>query len=53
VDFHDVVLPVHVVNELGLLIESPLGMCGMSWSPSSKVDPVVTVHGYYSSHWHS
>jgi hypothetical protein len=53
VNFHDIVSPVHVVNSLGLLIESPLSMFGMSWSPSSQVDPMVTVFGSNSLHWHS
>jgi len=53
VDFHDVVLPVIVENELGSLIESPLSMSSVSWSPSSQVDPVVSVHSDNSLHWHS
>ena len=53
VDFHDVVLPVVVEDELGSLIESPLSMYSMCWSPSSQVDPMVSVHGYDSLHWHS
>jgi hypothetical protein len=52
-DFHNVVLPVHVEDKLGLLIESPLWMFGMSWSPSSEIDPVITVHCNKSLHWHS
>jgi hypothetical protein len=52
-DLHDMVLPVHVVNCLSLLIKSPLGMFGMSWSPSSEIDPDIWVHGYNSLHWHS
>ena len=52
-DLHDVVAPVHVVDCLGLLVESPLGMFGMSWSPSSQVDPMVSMHGDDSLHWHS
>jgi len=53
VNFHDVVLPVIVEDELGSLIESPLGMYSMSWSPSSQVDPVVSMHSDNSLHWHS
>jgi len=53
VDFHDVVSPVHVEDSLGLLIESPLGMFGMTWSPSSEVDPVISMLGSNSLHWHS
>jgi len=53
VDFHDVVLPIVVEDELSLLIESPLSMCSVSWSPSSQVDPMVSVHGNDSLHWHS
>ena len=52
-DFHDVVLPVIVEDELGSFIESPLGMYFMIWSPSSQVDPVVSVHSDDSLHWHS
>jgi cyanate permease len=52
VNFHNVVLPVLIENELGSLIESPLGMYSMSWSPSSMVDPLVTVHGHDSLHRH-
>ena len=52
-DFHDVVLPIVVEDELSLLIESPLSMSFMSWSPSSQVDPMVSVHGDDSLHWHS
>jgi hypothetical protein len=53
VDLHDVVLPVHVEDSLGLLIESPLSMLGMIWSPSSEINPVVSVHCDDSLHWHS
>jgi len=53
VDFHDIVLPVLVEDGLGSFIESPLSMYSMSWSPSSQVDPMVSVHGYDSLHWHS
>jgi hypothetical protein len=28
-------------------------MFGMSWSPSSQVDPVVSMHSDNSLHWHS
>jgi hypothetical protein len=52
-NFHDIVLPVHVVDALGLHIKSPLGMFGVSWCPSSKIDPVVSVHSDNSLHWHS
>ena len=52
-DFHYVVSPVNVENELGLLIESPLRVLGMVWSPSSEIDPVVSVHCDKSLHWHS
>jgi len=52
VDFHNVVGPVHVENELGSLIESPLSMFGVSWSPSSQVVPMVSMHGNDSLHWH-
>jgi hypothetical protein len=53
VNFHNVVLPVLIENELGSLIESPLGMYSMSWSPSSMVNPMVSVHCHDSLHWHS
>jgi len=53
VNLHDVVLPVLVEDGLGLCIKSPLSMFSMSWSPSSQVDPVVSVHGNNSLHWHS
>jgi hypothetical protein len=52
VNFHNVVLPVLVENELGFLIESPLSMYSMSWSPSSMVDPFIAVHCHNSLHWH-
>jgi len=53
VDFHNVVLPVVVEDCLSSLVESPLCMCSVSWSPSSQVDPMVSVHGDDSLHWHS
>jgi len=53
VNLHDVVLPVHVVDGLCLLVKSPLGMFSMSWSPSSQIDPMVSVHSNDSLHWHS
>jgi hypothetical protein len=53
VDFHYVVLPVHIEDGLCLFVKSPLGMFSMSWGPSSQVDPMVTVHGGNSLHWHS
>jgi hypothetical protein len=53
VDLHHVVLPVLVIDGLGSLIKSPLGMYSMSWSPSSQVDPMVSVHSDNSLHRHS
>ena len=52
-NLHDVVLPVVVEDCLSSLVKSPLSMCSVSWSPSSQVDPMISVHGDDSLHWHS